>query len=269
MVHALTGNSGLENKTIAILGAGNIGESMIKCLQQSGCHNIIATRTKEAELDRLAETYGIETAYDNKYAADNADIVILSVKPKDLAQVISEIRMPRNDKLYISTVAGKSIDYLSQELGTDRVIRTMPNLGLRYGIGATAYSLGTGCTEKDKETVEAIFGAGGAVFEVKENKMVPVTVAACMLGWMANILGTYQNALESMSLGQREIRSLFSSTLKTLLHITEDCIDYSGFHDAVASKGGGTEAGTLYAESRDLAGTLHEMSYVAYRKFLG
>src|SRR3989338_1224978 len=80
-----------QGRKIGIVGAGRIGEAMIKGLVDNRLTDIIASRRNTSALSGLANSYGIRTTSDNKEVADDSDIVVLAVKPYQLNEVLSEI----------------------------------------------------------------------------------------------------------------------------------------------------------------------------------
>ena len=100
----------LNDKKIAILGAGNMGDALISGLigsESSQPKNIICTDVRDGLLDKIKSKYGVHTTGDNLKAVGQADIIIFAVKPQILASVLIETA-PQLDmsKLVISIAAG-------------------------------------------------------------------------------------------------------------------------------------------------------------------
>src|SRR5215831_19396285 len=99
----------LEQKKLAILGAGKIGETLIRGLLEAEAidvANVIVTAAHQQRLDLLEERFGIKGTLSNKEAAEFADIVVLSVKPQTVPSVVSEIaEVIRRTQLLISVAA--------------------------------------------------------------------------------------------------------------------------------------------------------------------
>jgi pyrroline-5-carboxylate reductase len=103
-------------------------------------------------------------------------VVVLIVKPnvvpvvaKDIAGVLTP------DHLVIVIAAGVSLGTVCEALGTDRVVRVMPNTPARVGASASAYCTGAGATEEDAALVEEMLGAVGICVRVEEKHMDAVT----------------------------------------------------------------------------------------------
>lgn len=105
-------------------------------------------------------------------AADFADIVFLSVKPQNYAEVLAALRGHTGSKVIVTIAAGISSKYIRSELGQDtKVVRVMPNTPLLLGCGATAICRCEHVTEEEFLTVKSFFEAGGTVAELPEEKM--------------------------------------------------------------------------------------------------
>ena len=84
----------LRDKKLAVLGAGKIGEALIRGLleaQAIDVAKVIVTAGHQQRLDVLKDRFGIDGTLSNRRAAESADIIILSVKPQTVPVVLSEI----------------------------------------------------------------------------------------------------------------------------------------------------------------------------------
>src|SRR5260221_14323798 len=122
----------LARKRIAVIGAGKLGETLIKALLEAKvvhAEQIHATTRHLETSERKGKLHGIKTSTDNAAAAKGADIVILSVKPQVMAEALASIRkVVTKDQIIISTAASVSTAFIERGLGGGvPVIRTMPN----------------------------------------------------------------------------------------------------------------------------------------------
>src|SRR2546421_9100452 len=84
----------MEDRRLAVLGAGTIGESLIAGLLSSGWREpgeIVATGRREERLAELAERHGVETTLSNAEAVSGAAGIVIAVKPQDFAVLLGEI----------------------------------------------------------------------------------------------------------------------------------------------------------------------------------
>ncbi len=171
----------LDNQTIAVIGAGNIGRALIGGLlsgKEVDAGHIRAARRNPAMLDDLKTQFpGIQAGSDNVNAVTGASIVVLAVKPQMAADVLAEIRSHLNEQmLFVSVLAGVTTDTLRETIGIDiPVVRTMPNTPMLVDEGATAISSGRFATEEHLALVRRMFEAVGKVEIVPEYLMDAVT----------------------------------------------------------------------------------------------
>ncbi|HTN54492.1 MAG TPA: pyrroline-5-carboxylate reductase [Anaeromyxobacter sp.] len=167
-------------KRIAFLGSGNMAEALVKGLLRSGtaaAEEITCAEPRPERRDELAKRYGVAVSGDNRATAEEADIVVLSVKPQTMDVLLEEIA-PAIDhrKLVISIAAGIPISAIARKLGAGvRIVRTMPNTPALVGAGATALARGAHATDADLEQARALFLAVGVAVTVEEHHLDAVT----------------------------------------------------------------------------------------------
>ena len=155
----------LRNTSCAFIGAGAMGEAMIGGLVH---HDLVppeavtASDPHESRLSAVRERFGVRTTGDNREAARNADLVVLSVKPQMLSAVCDELRGTlRPRALVISIVAGGRIATIAGGLGHDAIVRTMPNTPAQVGEGMTVWTATDAVSAVQREQTGALLGALG------------------------------------------------------------------------------------------------------------
>jgi pyrroline-5-carboxylate reductase len=171
----------LQDKIIAVLGAGNIGRALIGGLLRGGVvepDRIRATRRNPESVGELADVFsGIRAGTDNHEAVADAEIVVIAVKPRQAEEVLSSIMGHlRPDAVLISVLAGITTAQLAGALGTDTaVVRAMPNTPSLVDEGATAIAAGRYATQDHLALAHDIFASVGKVEIVPEDLMDAVT----------------------------------------------------------------------------------------------
>ncbi len=167
-------------KKIAFLGTGNMAEAMVKGLLRAGVaarEEILCTEPRPERREEIQARYGVQVLSDNRAATEQADVVVLSVKPQIMDALLEEIA-PAIDhhKLVISIAAGISIAKIARKLGTGvRIVRTMPNTAVLVGEGASALARGAHATDADLAQALALFQAVGSAHVVEEPLLDAVT----------------------------------------------------------------------------------------------
>ena len=187
------------NKKIAIIGGGNLGKSIAEGLVKSGFTlpgHIMVTR-RNIEAIRYLEEKGILVGNDNREAAHFADLVIVAVKPFQVAEVLGHMKdaLDPNRHLVCSVVTGISIDQLHAALGEGfSVVRAMPNTAIAIQESMTCICA-SGWNEEQKTYIEDLFRQLGRVVTIDEKLMDAATVlGACGIAYAlrfirANIQG--------------------------------------------------------------------------------
>lgn len=170
----------VKGKKVGFLGAGNMGEALIRGLLKAGlvpADHVFATDVRLGRLEQLAKLYGIHTLSDNRLLVKRVDVVILAVKPQIIHQVLREVSPAVTARqLFVSMAAGVPTSALRADLPkTVRLIRVMPNTPALVLEGVTAVARAEGLKAGDLETAEEIFGAVGKVVVLEEELLDAVT----------------------------------------------------------------------------------------------
>lgn len=168
----------LQNKTLAFIGAGNMAEAFIRGLlakQVVSPSQIIAADVRLDRLEQLRRQFNIHTESDNGAAAQQADVIVLAVKPQQMSTALVTLGA-RPAPLIISIAAGITTARLERELGGQpRIIRVMPNTPALIGAGAAALCAGQFALPEDLQTATEILQAVGIVVPVEEKDIDAVT----------------------------------------------------------------------------------------------
>ena len=166
--------------TIGFLGAGKMATALAKGLVQAKLVNagrIIASDPIDAARAAFAKEAGVKATGSNLEAARFAQVLVLAVKPDQVAGVLKEIHGRVTGKhLLCSIAAGVTLAKLESGLNNGaRVIRVMPNTPALVGAAATAYALGKNATVEDGLLAQKMFSAVGVAFQLKESLLDAVT----------------------------------------------------------------------------------------------
>ncbi|KAJ8511049.1 hypothetical protein OPV22_001483 [Ensete ventricosum] len=163
---------------LGFIGAGNMAESIARGVSKSGVLPASSIRTAHPRSQRqqLFQSFGVSIVEDNAQVVDDSDIVILSVKPQVVKQVLLDLKpFFTEEKLLVSIAAGIKLRDLQEWSGQRRVIRVMPNTPSAVGEAASVMCLGEMATKKDEERVTSLFRAIGKVWTADEKYFDAVT----------------------------------------------------------------------------------------------
>ena len=168
--------AGLDNKKIAVIGAGNMGEALIRGLIRSVAVDQVAAVDIDFDLlSRLKTEIGVRVSEDATTTVDGSDIVVIAIKPQHLFDVAGLRAAMTADHLVVSIAAGVSTGTLESVFGDVPVVRTMPNILAQVGECVAGLCAGKYAEESHLETAAAILGAVGETVVVEEKQMDAVT----------------------------------------------------------------------------------------------
>lgn len=162
-----------NQKVVAVLGTGKIGEALLSGMIRSGRApaDLLVTTRRQERADELRTRYGVEPLT-NAEAAKRADILILACKPQDMASLLAELAPHvSTDTLVISAAAGITTAFIEEHLAAATpVIRVMPNTPVLVDEGMSVISAGSHATAADLAHAEDVFGAVGKTLRVPETQ---------------------------------------------------------------------------------------------------
>ncbi|MBN2085148.1 MAG: pyrroline-5-carboxylate reductase [Anaerolineales bacterium] len=171
----------LEKSKVAFIGAGVMAEAVIRGLlgrKLLDPARIIASDVRPERGGELVERYAVGFSDDNCAAADGADVIVLSVKPQTLPQVMRALSggVPGR-ALVISIIAGAKIDAIAEGLAHAAVVRSMPNTPAQIGRGVTVWTASAAVTEAQRSQAREILGALGMEVYVEEETYLDAATA--------------------------------------------------------------------------------------------
>ncbi|MDR3745807.1 MAG: pyrroline-5-carboxylate reductase [Acidobacteriaceae bacterium] len=172
--------SGLPNLRVAVLGAGKMGGILLQAFLKNNLlqpEQLLATVQHPDRALALSAQFGVDVGTDNLVAAQQADIILLGVKPLQVPVVIAEIQPALNaSKLVLSFAASVKTRAIEDAAGCDlAVIRAMPNTPALLSAGATALCSGRFVTPEQIGLAKRIFETVGRTVVVEEKHMDAVT----------------------------------------------------------------------------------------------
>jgi len=177
----------MDNKKIAIIGGGNLGGSIAHGLLKSRQYkpeNITVTRRKIELLTDLTKK-GLNIHSDNELAVNQADVVILAVKPKVVDNILNQVKhVLTKEKTVISVATGIELSHMQAIIGNEiPLFRAMPNTAIAIRESMTCIATVNGSNDHIEEVID-IFNHLGQAIKISEELMNGSTVlAACGIAY--------------------------------------------------------------------------------------
>ena len=168
------------SRHIAILGAGRLGESLVRGFLSSGWRQpdeLAVTVRRPERAEELRERYGVPAGSSNVEAVAGAGLVVVAVKPQDMSTVLAEIAaVVTSEQVILSVAAGVTTAFIESHLSPEaRVVRAMPNAPALVHEGIAGVAAGRSAGEADLALAEEALGHLGAVVRVSEVDLDAVT----------------------------------------------------------------------------------------------
>ena len=238
----------MKTPFIAMIGAGNMGSSLIGGLIKNGhpVERIIATDPSDEKLQRL-QAFGIHVTTDNRKAASQADVIIFAIKPQIFEKAAAPIKdiVQQRKPLIISIAAGIRIASMQQWLGEQTaIIRVMPNTPALIGAGASALFANPYAATEQRNIAESILRAVGVTVWVDSEDQMDTVTALSGSGpaYFFLVMEALQDAAESMGLPAETAQILAQQTaLGAALMAIDSAHSPAELRQHVTSPGGTTE----------------------------
>ena len=258
---------------ISFVGGGVMAEAILRGILDAEIappHDIRIGEPVESRREYLQEKYGVACHDANREVLDGAEIVVLSVKPQNLSDVMADLAGSLDaGQTVVSIIAGARLETLTGGLKHDSVIRVMPNTPAQIGAGMSVWTASSGVPEDAVETTRRILGPLGEEVYVEDEKFIDMATALSASG--AAYVFLFIEALVDAGVYLGMPRDMASRlALQTVAGSTQ-LVRESGRHpaelkDMVTSPGGTTAEALLALEQGAFKGVIIEAVSAAYEK---
>ncbi len=250
----------LADKRIFFLGAGSMSEAMLKGLLATAtlppAQITLSNRQHVARLEELHTGYGTVASRDKLTEIAAAEIVVLAVKPFDVASALAEVgKVLSPGQLLISVAAGVATAAIEARIPAGvPVVRAMPNTSSFVQESATAICGGRWATAETLELASQLFAAIGTVVTVEEDAMNAVTgLSGSGPAYIYYVAEALLAAGESVGLSEETSRELLLQTLYGAARMLRETGKSPGeLRRQVTSPNGTTMAGIAALDAGDV-----------------
>ena len=253
----------LKNKQVGILGTGNMGEALIHGLLYGHlCRpdQIFCSDVRPERLKVVREKYGVKTTSRNTEVVKQSEIIILSVKPQIMKQVVGEIAKYLDfSKLIISIAAGVPLDAIEACARKDlKLIRVMSNICVSVREGVSAIAGGKHALKEDLMMAKTIFDSVGKSLFIEEDLLDAVTgLSGSGPAYIFLIIDALADAGVKVGLSRDDALILAPQTVLGAAKMLIETGEHPGkLKDMVTSPGGTAIAGLHTLEEGGLRTTL-------------
>ncbi|WP_105167387.1 pyrroline-5-carboxylate reductase [Pseudoalteromonas sp. T1lg23B] len=255
----------MSNKTIAFIGTGNMSYAIIGGMIKNGFapQSIIATNRNQDKLAKVAADFQVQTTSDNNQALNDADVIVLSVKPQmmaELCQSFQDSGIDFSNKLFISVAAGITVSRLREMLSHPvKMVRCMPNTPCLLGRGVCGL-YGEDISSEEREYVTQVFSATGIASWVEQESQINdvIAVTGSSPAYFFLFMEAIEEKAKALGFSDEQARQLVQQTAlgAAEMAVSQPDISIAQLRANVTSKGGTTHAAVEHLKSQNLHATV-------------
>ncbi len=260
---------------IAFVGPGVMAEAMIAGLINQKVvpsESIVVSGPSGVRVDELAERHAIVSMTDNATAVEDADVVVLAVKPQRLDHVMVDLRGTlKASALVLSIVAGAPIDKMATGLEHDAIVRSMPNTPAQIGEGITVWTAAETVSDEQKEMAREILAAFGDEVFLDEERFLDMATALSGTGpaYVFLFMEAMVDAGVHLGFSRRVAEILVAKTVRGSVDFysrPDDPIHLARLRNQVTSPGGTSAAALYYLEKAGFRTAISRAIWAAYER---
>lgn len=244
---------------IGFIGLGNMAKPILGGMLRQGIvapKDVIGSAKTQATREKVAKEFGITTVEDNSQVAQQADVLVLAVKPIFFPEVIGQIKdVITEEKLVISIAAGKTMQWIEEEFGRKiRLIRCMPNTPAMVDAGCTSVCCNSLAKPEDQELCQKLMGSFGKAIVIPEQLMDAAgAVAASSPAYVFMFIEAMADGAVAAGMPRKQAYEFAAqSVLGSAKLVLETGIHPGELKDMVCSPGGTTIEGVKVLEENGM-----------------
>lgn len=240
-------------RRVAVLGGGVMGEAVVSAVLRAGVDvdDVAVSEPSAARATALAERYGVRAADGAAKVTRSADVVVVALKPKDVAGVLEQVGPAlREGAVVVSVAAGLPLSFYESRLPSGTaVVRVMPNTPAVVGQGAGALCAGAAAGAAQLELVEELLAPTGLLVRVEEKDMDAVTaISGSGPAYVFYLVDALAEAGVLLGLTRAQALQLATATFRGATALLDD----TGEHPVVLRERVSSPGGTTVAALREL-----------------
>jgi pyrroline-5-carboxylate reductase len=268
----------LSNLHLTFIGCGVMAESIVAGLLRKNlvrAEQITASHPRPSRREELSEKYGIRVFEKNTEAVESVksnenSSVFLCVKPQRIKGILDELKgFVAPNQMVLSIVAGARIEAISDALGNEKIVRTMPNTPSQIGAGMTAWTCTEEVSEDEQAQVRSLLSALGKELYVENENMIDMATSLSATGptYIFMVMEALTDAGVHMGFSREVSKELVQETmLGSVLFAMESHKHPAELRNMVTSPGGTSAEAIYQMEKGGLRTVLSKAVYAAYNR---
>lgn len=254
---------------ITFIGGGNMAAALIGGMLQQGfaTSQINVVEINADNRKKIKQTFAISAVAELAVGVADSDVIILAVKPQQLADLAHDLAPLLKKQMVVSIAAGIRATDISRWLGRHQcVVRAMPNTPSLVQAGVTGLYALPAVDAEERKNAETILAAVGSVIWVDQEEMLHTITAISGSGpaYIFYFIEAMQQAGEKLGLDADQARQLSLQTFSGAVKLAEQSDDdVAVLRARVTSKGGTTQAAIQTMEKNEIKRGIISAIYAA------
>ncbi len=264
-----------DNQIITFIGPGVMAEGMISGIIRNevvASEAIIAAGPRQKRLDDLNSKYGITVSSDILAAVEDADVVVLSIKPQSLDHVMTDLNNSlQPGALILSIIAGAPIRKISNGMNHNKVVRSMPNTPAQIGKGITVWTASQEVTTAQREMARQILLALGDEIYLEDEVYLDMATALSGTGpaYVFLFMEAMVDAGVHLGFPRRVAERLVAQTVRGSVDYyqkRDDPVHLARLRNQVTSPGGTSAEALYYLEKAGFRTAISRAIWAAFER---
>jgi len=256
---------------VLVIGAGNMGLTYAEGMAKSSLlnnRNLMIFDKSADVITNLSKVNHFDVYDDIEKCLPEADIVFLAVKPYHCDSLFEEIKDMVNDQqIFVSLMAGVTVEKIQNGLGVKKVVRTMPNLPAQVGKGVTSFTEAREVSRVELLMVRNLLDTTGSSIHVDNENFIDASTGISGSGpaYVFYFMNSMLEAALKMGFSKNDSKVLVSQTFEGAVKLfNESDLSPSKWMDRVASKGGTTRAALDSMDENNVEELIKDAAYAAF-----
>tara|TARA_B100000780_G_C21101619_1_gene444570 strand:- start:416 stop:1237 length:822 start_codon:yes stop_codon:yes gene_type:complete len=258
---------------ILVIGGGNMGMTYAEAMAKSSFlkkKELMILDTNPQKIEELENMDIFDVHSDLKTCLPQADIVFLAVKPYHAEELMEDMKpFISEEQMFVSIMAGVTINSMQESLGMPKVVRAMPNLPAQVGKGVTSFTASDEVSRVELSTIERILATTGKAIHLDTENDIDASTGISGSG-PAYIFYFMQSMIEAalkMGFSDHDSRVLVGQTFEGAIELFNSSdLSPRSWMDRVASKGGTTRAALDSMEDNNVRELISEAAHAAFER---
>lgn len=258
---------------VLVIGGGNMGMTYAAAIAKSNFLTsgslMVFDKSEEKQVElRDSGLFDVHQQLDT--CLSQADVVLIAVKPVHAPGLMAEMKpFVSAGQVFVSIMAGVTIDTIMQGLGVAKVVRAMPNLPALVGVGMTSFTASEQVSRLELAAIERLLDTTGRSLNLPTESEIDASTGISGSGpaYIFYFMQALMDAALKMGFGNEDARLLVGQTFTGAVELFNSSdLSPQDWIARVASKGGTTRAALDSMDDNNVNALIQEAAYAAFRR---